>query len=223
MKASYGLLEDWVIARALDRSLESVHQALEAISPSDLDRKSGSWAANDVDELKEYLGATSTLGMARVRAIARLIGRSAASILAQLSIMPREWTWEEIRTLKRIYGSHSLGTLSLVFGRSEEDVRSMAGKHALGRNKASLRKLNGQGRIGMPRWTATELTVIKKEYPLRSNLEIARKLKRSIGSVVSKGHRLGLKKDPSRLKSMGRENVSHRYCEDAWASSDPMG
>ncbi len=46
---------------------------------------------------------------------------------------------------------------------------------------------------------------------------------RSTGSVVSKGHRLGLKKDPSRLKSMERENVSHRYCENAWGFPDPMG
>ena len=48
-------------------------------------------------------------------------------------------------------------------------------------------------------------------YPRCSNLEIAQKLQRSVKSVVSKAHHLGLKKDPVRLQEMGRENVSLRY------------
>ena len=41
--------------------------------------------------------------------------------------------------------------------------------------------------------------------------DIALKLDRSVKSVVSKAHNLGLKKDPDRLREMGRENVSLRY------------
>ena len=44
-----------------------------------------------------------------------------------------------------------------------------------------------------------------------ADVEIAQELRRSVKSVVSKAHHLGLKKHPVRLKEMGRENVSLRY------------
>ena len=46
---------------------------------------------------------------------------------------------------------------------------------------------------------------------MQSNLELARTLGRSVKSVVSKAHNLGLKKDRERLRQMGRENVRLRY------------
>jgi hypothetical protein len=48
-------------------------------------------------------------------------------------------------------------------------------------------------------------------YPTVANLDIAAKLNRSVKSVVSKAHNLGLKKEADRLREMGRENVGMRY------------
>jgi hypothetical protein len=48
-------------------------------------------------------------------------------------------------------------------------------------------------------------------YPKTANLDLAQKLNRSVKSVVSKAHNLGLKKEIERLREMGRENVGMRY------------
>ena len=74
-----------------------------------------------------------------------------------------------------------------------------------------LRKLQGEAATKMPRWTQEELDLLKREYATQSNLEIAQRLGRSVKSVVSKAHHLGLKKSTERLRDMGRENVSLRY------------
>jgi len=63
----------------------------------------------------------------------------------------------------------------------------------------------------MPRWTDEELDLLRDLYPRVPNLEIAQKLNRSVKSVVSKAHHLGLKKELERLQEMGRQNVSLRY------------
>ena len=82
---------------------------------------------------------------------------------------------------------------------------------AFGNGKAFLRRLNGKTSTRMPRWTDAELERLKVMYSDHSNLEIATALNRSVKSVVSKAHNLGLKKDLERLREMGRENVSLRY------------
>jgi hypothetical protein len=63
----------------------------------------------------------------------------------------------------------------------------------------------------MPRWKAQDLEVLREDYATLSNLEIARKLSRSVKSIVSKAHHLELKKSSERLRVMGRENVRARY------------
>ena len=55
------------------------------------------------------------------------------------------------------------------------------------------------------------LDILRRDYPVKSNLELARDLGRSVKSVVSKAHHMGLKKSSERLRNMGRENVSLRY------------
>lgn len=61
-----------------------------------------------------------------------------------------------------------------------------------------------------PRWQKKEIDVLRAMYPKAPNVAIARKLERSVKSVVSKAHILGLKKNPARLSEMGRQNVSLR-------------
>jgi hypothetical protein len=67
----------------------------------------------------------------------------------------------------------------------------------------------------MPRWDAAAIEKLRQLYPTTPNLELARVLERSVKSVVSKAHNLGLKKEAERLREMGRENVSLRYQRSA--------
>ena len=92
-----------------------------------------------------------------------------------------------------------------------ESIEAVAAEHSLAKDKAFVRKVSGEASTRMPRWTRAEIEVLQGEYECCSNLEIARRLKRSVKSVVSKAHNLGLKKSTERLRAMGRENVSLRY------------
>jgi hypothetical protein len=62
-----------------------------------------------------------------------------------------------------------------------------------------------------PRWTPTEVRILKKLYRTHSNSEIAEVLDRKTSSVVFKAHRMGLSKGPTRLRQMGRENIAKRW------------
>ena len=66
----------------------------------------------------------------------------------------------------------------------------------------------------MPRWRPEDVEQLRAMYPDTPNLDIAKALDRTLKSVVSKAHDLGLKKSPDRLRDMGRENVALRYRRD---------
>jgi len=148
--------------------------------------------------------------------IARILGRSLEEVQAQIHELGRirreaAWTREEISELKRIYATRSDEDLSLILARGVEEIRQFAHEHRLSKDKAFMRKLLGEGATAMPRWQAEELEILVREYPGHSNLEIARRLRRSVKSVVSKAHHLRLTKSAERLREMGQENVSLRY------------
>lgn len=174
--------------------------------------RTGPWTASEAVELKRYLGATST------EVIARILGRSEEEVDEQIMMLgriqsDRSWSREELGDFKRIYGRRTDEDLSRIFGRSERIIRELAERLALSKDKAFLRRLNGESSTRMPRWKSEELELLRAEYATASNLSIARKLGRSVKSVVSKAHNMGLKKSPDRLRRMGRENVSLRYQE----------
>ncbi len=175
--------------------------------------KTGPWTAREAEDLKKYLGATTP------EVIARILGRSVDEVDAQILELGRiqrdgSWTREEVAEFKRIYGTRTDDDLSRIFGRTVTDIHTLANEHALAKDKAFVRKLRGEAATKMPRWSNDELEFLKREYPTQPNLEIARKLDRSVKSVVSKAHNLGLKKSPDRLREMGRENVSLRYQDE---------
>ena len=118
---------------------------------------------------------------------------------------------KQVAKFKRLYGTRTDEDLSRIFGRTLDSIRRQAAKFSLAKDKAFLRKLNGEASTRMPRWSDAELQTLREMYPFCSNLDIAQKLDRSVKSVVSKAHNLGLKKDAKRLREMGRENVSLRY------------
>jgi len=62
-----------------------------------------------------------------------------------------------------------------------------------------------------PRWTKSEVAILRRMYRTHSNAEIAKELGRKVSSVVFKGHRLGLSKGARRLREMGRANIAKRW------------
>jgi hypothetical protein len=208
LKDMWGLRPEGAIARELGRTSASVRKMAEEIFRGA--RKSGPWTAHDVQELKRYLGATAP------EAIARILGRDLGEVRQQIFELGRiqqsgRWTRDEVRNLRRLYGTRSDDDLGLIFGRSTDSVQRVARKYCLAKDKAFSRRLVGEGATRMPRWSDEELDLLRDLYPRVPNLEIAQRLNRSVKSVVSKAHHLGLKKELERLQEMGRQNVSLRY------------
>lgn len=211
LRQLYGLRDDAAIARELNRPVSSVRKMAEKLFKGK--RRQGPWTATEVENLKRYLGATTP------EVIAQILGRTVEEVSERILELGRvqrggSWTREEMAEFKRIYGTRTDEAISRIFGRSVEDVRALAEEFALAKDKAFVRRVSGESSTRMPRWTTEELELLKREYPLQPNLKIARKLGRSVKSVVSKAHNLGLKKSSERLRQMGRENVSLRYVDE---------
>ena len=176
-------------------------------------KKHGPWTAREVQDLKRYLGATT------VETIARVFGRPVEEVERQILELGRirtdaDWTRREVGEFKRLYGTRTDEDLAVIFGRPIEAVRELAERCSLAKDKAFLRKLHGEAATRMPRWSEDELARLRDLDPRCAHLEIARELGRSVTSVVSKAHNLGLKKDRERLREMGRQNVRLRYEKD---------
>jgi hypothetical protein len=204
----YGLRDDAAIARELNRPVSSVRRMAEKLFPRT--KSSGPWTASEVHDLKRYLGATTP------EVIARILGRTIEEVNERILDLGRiqhagSWSREEVSDFKRIYGTRTDEDLSRIFGRSLESIQRMAQRFALSKDKAFTRRVNGESSTRMPRWSSEELDRLRELYPTHPNLEIAKTLGRSVKSVVSKAHHLGLKKSAARLREMGRENVSYRY------------
>jgi hypothetical protein len=208
LKALYGLRDVKAIARELNRSEESVRRKAEELFRGP--RRSGPWTSQEVERLKGFLGLNAP------EVIARILGRPQEEVDRQIFALGRirrdgEWTREELQHFRRVYGTRSDDDLSLIFGRTLRSVRTLARELCLAKDKAFLKRQRGAGATRMPRWGQDELRLLRELYPSTSNLEIARQLERSVKSVVSKAHHLGLKKAAERLEEMGRQNVSLRY------------
>jgi len=208
LREVYGLRDDHQIARELNRTVQSVRRMAEQIFAQE--RRTGPWTADEVLRLKRYLGATTN------ETIARILGRDLGEVCEQIGALGRiqrsdSWSRDELSEFKRLYGTRTNEDLARVFERSAESIEEQAEILALAKDKAFLRRIDQKSVTRMPRWTDQELDVLRELYPLLPNLEIAQKLNRSVKSVVSKAHNMGLRKDPKRLREMGRENVSLRY------------
>jgi hypothetical protein len=208
LKELYGLRDERQIARELNRPVPSVRKMAEQIFRSPA--HTGPWSAGEIQELKKYLGGTGN------DVIARILGRPIDEVSQQIAELRRiqaagRWTQEEIAEFKRLYGTRTDDDLAIIFGRTIEAVKRLGARYCLAKDKAFVRKLTGSSATRMPRWTAPEIERLKEFYPTVANLDIAQRLNRSVKSVVSKAHNLGLKKEADRLREMGRENVSMRY------------
>lgn len=208
LKELYGLRDDAAIARELKRPVVSIKRMAEKVFTAQ--PHGGPWTANEVTELRRYLGATTP------EVIARILARPLEEVNSRILELGRikkdgSWSREDLAEFKRIFGTRTDDDLSRIFGRTLDEVAQQAEKHALAKDKAFVRKLVGESATRMPRWKPEELDILRRDYPVLSNLDLARTLGRSVKSVVSKAHHLELKKSTERLRDMGRENVSLRY------------
>jgi hypothetical protein len=209
LKDLYGLRDERSIARELQRSPASVRRMVEVVFPPAI--KEGPWSALEIKQLKNYLGASSS------EVIAHILGRDPREVEAKILELGRlrqpngRWSREDTLNFKRIYGRRSDEHLGVIFGRTREEIVRHADRLRLAKDKAFVRRQNGSGSTRMPRWSQDELDYLRRNYPVASNIEIAQHLGRSVKSVISKAHYIGLKKTEERLREMGRENVSLRY------------
>jgi len=79
-----------------------------------------------------------------------------------------------------------------------------------GKSKKSRRGRSAVRRV-RSKWSQSEITQLRRLYPKQSNQEIARRLGRSLSSVISQAFKLRLKKATERLVRMGKENIAHRW------------
>lgn len=209
MKEMYGLKSVEYISKELNRPAASIQKMAETIFP--IATRTGPWTAPEVQRMKKYLG------ICEVEIIARIFGRAVSEVQSQIEELDQRqtdapWTQEEIAEFKRVYGTRTDKDIARVFGRTEEAVAEKANELCLAKDKAFVRKISGEETTTrMPRWSPAEIERLRSIYADHSNLEIAQVLNRSVKSVVSKAHNIGLKKDSQRLQEMGRQNVSLRY------------
>ena len=78
-----------------------------------------------------------------------------------------------------------------------------------------MKRRNKKKGVPMPRWTETQIKILRYYYRTVNNSLIASLVGRSAKSVVTMASRLGLKKSKARLVEMGRQNVAKR-----WGSSE---
>ena len=112
----------------------------------------------------------------------------------------------ELGEFRYIYGRRHDSWLAARFGLSLAQVRALAAKWCLAKDKRTWPKGPGS----MPRWCAEDVAALRYMYPDEPNINIARTLGRTLKAVVSKAHELGLTKSHARLARMGVENVRKR-------------
>lgn len=210
LKDWYGLRDIDTLARDLSRRPKSVRRQADKLFRHA--SRTGPWTAAEVADLKRYLGLTTQ------EVISRILGRDEAEVRRQIFELGRisrdgDWSREDRNRLKRLYGSRSDEDLALVFTRPVESIRRLAEELHLAKDKVFLKRHMPEATTRMPRWSEQSLAILRKCYPHEANIDIATRLGRSVKSIVSKAHHLGLRKEVERLRQMGRENISLRYEE----------
>lgn len=211
LRRKYGKVPDGVLARELNRSVESVRRIAKKVFKGD--PRTGPWAPSEIQNLKEYWGA------ADLAVIELVLRRDTKDVLRKVdelrgAMHSGDWVAEDIQALKRHYGTRTDEDLVVILGRSIREIDSKAAEFCLAKDKGFQRRKGSGERVRMPRWRKEDVERLRALYPETPNLEIAKQLDRTLKSVVSKAHDLGLKKSPDRLRDMGRENVALRYQRD---------
>ena len=195
----------------LRRSADSVRR--KAIQLFARTNKSTEWDAEDDAMLRQSWGAVDP------RLLSVILDRPVPEILHRVAnqrtdLRVGDWTRDELRQLKELYGTRTDEDLEVCLSRGRGDIREMAGRLCLSKDKRFTKQRMGvktERGMRMPRWTAAEITRLRELYCGSDNLAVARELGRSVASVANKANQLGLRKDPQLLAQIGRKNVALRY------------
>lgn len=198
------------VAMLLRRSAESVYRkAMEILRAPPV---RGAWGEAGDAMLRDGFGVLEP------RLLAALLGRTSVDVRQRVAhlrgrLRNGPWTQAERVRLKELFATRSDEDLEIAMQRHRDDVAAMARALCLAKDKrfaASARQARA-GRAAMPRWTSEQVGVLVALYPQSDNLEVARRLGRTVASVANKAHQLGLHKSPTLLTSIGRSNVSWRH------------
>ncbi|MDP6929600.1 MAG: hypothetical protein QF412_07860 [Planctomycetota bacterium] len=203
------------VARLLHRSVESVRTRAKILFEAS--HRSGDWESHEDRQLRISHGVLDFAGLCLVLARSREdVGRR----IEEIRLERREglWSAEEDRLLRRLHGSRSDADLEFCLSRSAREIGERAALLCLSKDKRMSARLGviPQSPVRMPRWTESEVELLRQIYPDRDNLEVARCLGRSVVSVANKASQLGLKKSESMLRRMGQKNVSSRYASQSY-------
>lgn len=154
-------------------------------------------------------------GMLDPRFLGTLLGRPAPEVRRRASTLRQDlrtgaWSREEIQRLRRTYGSRADADLELCLARPVAEIEDMASVLCLAKDKRSGTRVSG-ARRRMPRWTPQQMAELSRIYPDHDNLEVARRLGKTVLSVSNKANQLGLRKTSAVLGSIGRRNVGARH------------
>lgn len=212
LRRLYGFRTEVQIAQELNRTVQSVRRMIGKVFEGE--ERIGPWTAKEIRKLKDYLGAADT------SVIGRILHRSPQEVerkIQQLKgeVRQRPWTSADLQALKRFYGTRATEDVSLILGRPVERIEEKAQELRLAKDKGYQRRAGKKTPVRMPRWRPEEVEQLRKLYPDHDNLSIAQHLERTVKSVVSKAHDLGLRKSSDRLRDMGRQNVRARYEKDS--------
>jgi hypothetical protein len=222
--AEYGRKRLLSLARSLQRTEALTRRRFEQLFPIVPASPEAVWTPEHEAALPDFLGMSGADTISRaLRVPEDLVQARLEALKAARSSRP--WTHAEDRLLVEVYGHRHDEGLSLLFTRPVEDVQQRAKELAVAKDKAYRRAEFGASSTRMPRWTEEQYRILREMYPTFSNLEIARRIGRSLKSVTSTGHKLGLKKSEERMREMGKENIRHRYprSKDAHGHDRPNG
>jgi hypothetical protein len=209
VRAKYGLIPTAQLARQMRRQPEAVERRARIVFAGA--PVTGRWEKHELVQLREYIGVATPEQLALIFRRTKDTVTQALTTLRSRSGTERPFDRDELVDFKRLYGTRVDVDLAAIFGRKVSMIESEAARLCLSKDKAFVKKTGGRSK--MPRWEHEAIEKLKELYADTSNQEIARQLGRSVKSVVSKAHQLGLKKNADRLRQMGAENVAKRYGE----------
>lgn len=213
----------------LRRSVDSVFR--KALDLLKVPARRGPWTTSDDARLRDSWGAVE------VRLLGPMLGRPIAEVVrraAELRARLRSGVWDrsELQALKELYGTRHDEDLEVALQRPRAEVVAMAATLCLAKDKRFAAQTQRpreapsippevQQRQSMPRWQAEEIEKLRELYAELDNLEVARRLGRTVTSVANKANQLGLKKSPRLLADIGRNNVGLRYGRGGGAAGGP--
>ncbi|MGK0302023.1 MAG: hypothetical protein ACI89X_002905 [Planctomycetota bacterium] len=212
-------------AALLRRSPDSVQR--KALDLLRVTPRKGAWTDSDDWQLRQAWGAVE------LSLLAPMLGRPANEVRSRAAelrsrLKSGSWTREEMRLLKKLYGTRADEDLEVSLMRSRSEIAIAAQRMCLAKDKkfqsacnnAAVDKAPSAGksskskpvvRSRMPRWTSAEVEKLRQIYPDHDNLAVARALGRSVTSVANKAFQIGMHKSAALLTSIGRSNIAHRY------------